>query len=118
MIDASALGERGGHLVAERLTALDGEPVLVSLAREGQGAFLDRALEVVIGGVAGEAVGARADGDLGSERLQPAEHDGIGVRRDEHEQPPAAGRRDDRCGQRGVPAAGDGERRERAFDHA
>ncbi len=110
--------QRGGDLVAEGLATFDREAVLVALAGKGKRAFGDRRLQAVIGRVAGHAFYAGTNGDLGSERLQPVDHGGLGVGRDEHEEAPAAGGGDDGGRQGGVAAAGDRERRRAALGHA
>ena len=118
VIESSSPGESSCHLVTERLAALDGEPVLVPLARERERTVRDRRLEAVIGRVANDALSRGHDRDLRSQLAQPVQHDRLGVGRDENQEPPAPRGSDDCGGQGSVPAAGDGERRPRAHGHA
>ena len=99
----------GGELPAERLAALDREPVQVALAGERERAPGHGLEQAVVGRVAGDAGPAGADLDLCAQRLEPGEHGGVRVGGDEDLQRPAAGRRDDRRGERGVAAGGDRE---------
>ena len=101
--------DRGRDLEPERLAALDREGVEVALAGEGDGAGRDRVEERQVGRVAGDAGLAFAHGELGAERPEPHDDRGVGVGRDEHEQPAPGRARDDRGGEGGVPAAGDRE---------
>ena len=102
-------GELGGDLVAERLSALDGEPVQVALAGEGNRARLDRLEEPVHGRVAGLARRSRAGGDDRAELLEPREHGRLGIDRDEDAQRALAGGGDDGGREGGVAAARDRE---------
>ena len=106
--------DRRRQLEPERLAAFDGEGVQVALAGERQRALGDRVEERQIGRVAGDAGLPLAHGELRSEGPQPRDDRGVGVGRDEHEQPAAGRARDDGGGEGGVPAAGDRERLVRA----
>ena len=63
----------------------------------------------MVGRVARDPQLAGAHGHPRIELLQPGHHDRVGVSWDEHLQDAPAGRRDDRRGQGGVPAARDRE---------
>ncbi len=100
-----------GELVAERAAAVDREPVVRALARERDRAARDRFAEPEHARIARRILGA-AGTRLGrrSELPQPTEDALVGPGRDEDRERPARGTRDDRGGDRGVPAARDGER--------
>jgi hypothetical protein len=108
-VDAFARQLRG-HLVPEGHAALDGQAVLVPLAGERQRAVGEGSLERVVGRVAGNAGVARGHDQVGLELLEPGHHDRVGVRGDEHLQPPARSPGHDGGGQRRVAARRDGER--------
>ena len=102
-------GELGGDLVAERLSALDGEPVQVPLAREGNRARVDLLEEPVHRRIAGLARRPRAGGDDRPELLEPCEHGRLGIDRNEDAQRALARRGDDGGREGGVAAARDRE---------
>ena len=110
VIQGAALARQIGHeLVAEGLAALDGQPVLRALGGERQRPPRQLLPQPQVRRVAERAGRARADDHRGLEFAQPGGQAGVGVGRDEHGQPPAAGPGHHGRGQGRVPAAGDGQ---------
>ncbi len=112
--------ERGGvvrqlvdELPAERGAALDGVAVEVALHGEGHGAPGDGVQQAVVGGVPGLARLALADLDLRPQLPQALDDGRLGAGWHEDEQSAIRGTGHDGGRQRGVPAAGDGQRRGR-----
>ena len=98
------------ELPAERGAALDGVAVEVALDGEGHGAGRDGRQQAVVGGVAGLAGLALADLDLRLQAAQALQDRGFRAGRHEDEQAAPRGARHDGGRQRGVAAAGDGQR--------
>jgi hypothetical protein len=105
----AVVAEVGDKLVAERLPALDGQAVLGALGGERQRTVIQFPAQRQVRGVAPDARLAGADDHRGPQVAQPAGEAGVGLRRDEHGQRPAAGPGHHGRRQGRVPAARDGQ---------
>ena len=91
-------------------SAVQHQPVLASLAGEGQGTLLDRLAKSPHARVAGLPGHARTGMNVGGVASELGHHPGIRIRRHEHEQTPPHGAGHHGRGQGRIAAAGHGQR--------